>query len=61
MQTLVGAFHSRTVWFNVLTLALGIFELVTQTYTVNPHTIFLFNGIGNLILRFVTTKPLSQR
>lgn len=45
---------SRTLWFNVITLFLGVIEVVSGVYYIPVEILGLINGIGNLILRFLT-------
>jgi len=52
-------YHSKTLWFNALTLALGIFEVVSQTYVFPPDMLILVNGVGNVILRFLTKEGID--
>ena len=59
MQT-KSIWASKTLWLNVITIALGIFEVVTKTYTVSPEIIGLVNGLGNILLRmFSANEPLT--
>lgn len=50
---------SWTFWFNAITLVLGIFQIITDTYTIDPQVIALVNGIGNVLLRFKTHTAVS--
>ena len=42
------------MWFNVITLALGVLEVINGVYLVDSQHLLLINGIGNLLLRYVT-------
>jgi len=42
------------MWFNAITLALGVLEIVNGVYLVDSQQLLLINGIGNLLLRYVT-------
>ena len=50
---------SKTVWFNIITLTLGLFAVVNDVYPVDPEYLALFNGIGNVFLRFLTKEPIN--
>lgn len=54
---------SKTVWLNVVSLAIGIIALLQsqpQFDHIAPYLV-LANGIGNLILRiFFTSQPIAQ-
>lgn len=61
-----GALKSRTVWFNVLLALLGGLELMGAHLTALfgaqvAATIMLTGAITNLVLRALTTKPLSEK
>lgn len=45
---------SKTMWFNAITLALGVLEVINGVYLVDSQHLLLINGIGNLLLRYVT-------
>ncbi len=70
MKTLRGMSKSLTIWFNGMLIALfPIFELVhdvmpeIQSYL--PDNVYKWVGIivvmGNIALRFKTTKPLKEK
>ena len=61
-----GALKSRTVWFNVLLTILGGLELMGAHLTTlwGPQVaaaIMLSGAVANLVLRALTTKPLSEK
>ena len=61
-----GALKSRTVWFNVLLAILGGLELMGAHLTTlwGPQVaaaIMLSGAVANLVLRALTTKPLSEK
>lgn len=45
---------SKTMWFNIITLALGVLEVINGVYLVDSQQLLLINGVGNLLLRYVT-------
>ena len=49
-------YKSVTLWFNLITLTLGILELAQQVNLIPAQYVFLGTGIGNLILRLFFTK-----
>ena len=53
-------YTSKTLWFNIVTLALGIVQLVSDVYIIPEDYLALILGVGNLVLRFLTSKPLTM-
>lgn len=51
-------YKSRTLWFNLVTLLLGVTEVVTGVYAIPGDYLLLVNGVGNVLLRFLTTEPI---
>lgn len=61
-------YQSKTVWFNIgtilvvvaaeLTPLLGLFD--AQTEAALTPLVLLAAAVGNILLRAVTTKPLSR-
>lgn len=70
MTTWRGVKRSLTIWFNALLLAaLPVFE-ITHSYLPElqaylPDNVYKWMGIfvvvGNIALRFKTTKPLKEK
>jgi len=52
-------YQSKTVLFNIITLAIGILGVVNQTYQIDPKLLVTLNGIGNIFLRLVTSQPIQ--
>lgn len=51
---------SKTLWFNVITILIGVLEVVSQTYPIPQNILALIVGIGNMLLRiFDTNKPIG--
>lgn len=70
MTTWRGVKKSLTIWFNGLLLAaLPVFELthdyLPELQTYLPDNVYKWMGIivvvGNIALRFRTTKPLKEK
>ena len=70
MSTLKGMRKSLTIWFNSLLLAgLPVFELahdyLPELQSYLPDNVYKWMGIivvvGNIALRFRTTKPLKDK
>jgi hypothetical protein len=55
MDSLKGLLKSKVFYFNVLT---GVVEL---SQLLPPGTGVLVGTVGNILLRFVTNTPLSQK
>jgi len=61
MKSWVG---SKTIWFNVLALLATIVGEVTKVFSLDENTlkiIALVFALGNIILRFNTTEPISTK
>ena len=61
-----GAMHSKTMWFSLALVILGVvydnFSYLEQLINPRLYGIFLiFTGIVVAVLRFVTTMPLEDR
>ena len=50
---------SKTFWFNVITILLGFAEVVAKTYPIPPEVLALIIGLGNLVLRMITSQPVT--
>ena len=53
---------SKTVWFNVITIVVGIIGQVTNAFELNASVLKVFGivlSVGNLLLRFLTTSTLT--
>jgi len=51
--------QSKTFWFNVITIIIGIVEVINGSYPIPPEILGLINGFGNLILRTLTGEPVK--
>jgi len=51
--------RSRTLWFNVVTILLGVVQVVSNVYYIPTDILALINGIGNVLLRFLTKEKLA--
>ncbi len=60
-RLLIGILKSKTIWFNILTLGLAAFGIITDQYPIDPKLLLSINGIGNLFLRALTTRALSEK
>jgi len=52
-------YHSKTICFNLITIALGIIGVINDVYAIDPKSLALVNGIGNVFLRFLTTQKIG--
>ncbi len=50
---------SKTLWFNVITIAIGIVQVVAKTYPIPTEVLALIVGVGNVILRMFTEMPIN--
>ena len=49
------------MWFNAITLALGVLEVINGVYLVDSQQLLLINGVGNLLLRYVTNTAVTLK
>ena len=49
---------SRTFWFNIITVAIGIVGVINKSFPIDPQVIMYINGAGNILLRLLTNKPI---
>lgn len=62
MNSLLGAFKSKTVWAGVATAVAGqLFPVVDVWVAANPSTASALVGALMVILRAVTTSSLSDK
>ena len=52
---------SKTVWFNLLSALLEVFQLVTQYQLLPPGVTTVAVNIINIILRMITTQAVTVR
>jgi hypothetical protein len=62
----VGAIHSKTMWFSLATVVLGVVydNFMYLQDVINPKyygSILIFIGIVFAVLRFYTTLPLEEK
>jgi hypothetical protein len=50
---------SKTLYFNIITIALGVLEVVTKTYPVSPELLAIIIGVGNMVLRFISGGAIT--
>lgn len=58
---ILKALKSKTIWFNIINLALFGFETYSGIYIIDPKLHAFIVTIGNGLLRFVTNKPLNEK
>ena len=63
---LKGALKSKTIWWNVLLAVLGGLELIGSHMAVLwgqevAAAILMVGALANLVLRAITTQPLSEK
>lgn len=52
-------YKSKTFWFNVVTILIGVVEVISNTYPIDPQVLLLINGLGNLFLRLLSGDPIT--
>jgi hypothetical protein len=58
-ETLRGLVKSKTFWWNVATIALEVTSVLAGIIPIGTAT--TINAVGNIILRVLTTQPLSEK
>lgn len=61
MDALIGALKSKTVWFNVTAGVVGVVTQVLADVGLPAELYALIVAGGNVVLRAVTTEPLSSK
>lgn len=61
MDTFLGALRSRTVWLNLVVIALDVVNLLTPTQLVPPGTLTTTAAALNIALRVLTVESLSDK
>jgi len=58
-----GLFKSKVAWFNALSIGLVLLDILGQTNIIkdNPDYSAIVVAVGNILLRFVTRVPLSDK
>lgn len=54
-------YQSKTLWYNIVTIALGIVQVVSDVYIIPTEILTLVNGIGNVVLRFLTSTGIQVK
>jgi len=52
-------YKSKTLYFNLITILLGVVQVVSNVYYIPTDILALINGIGNVLLRFLTKEKLA--
>ena len=60
MKTFQGLLKSKTFWFNAVTGALEIVNLFNGS-VIPAATATVIISVGNIALRFLTSKPLAEK
>lgn len=50
---------SKTIWWNLLGFVLAVAAFIAPQFPVPADWSLFVQAVGNVILRFVTTKPIS--
>lgn len=58
-KNLKGLLKSKVFWWNAITSVMEVAGLLTGI--VPPGTSLVINAVGNIALRFLTTKPLGEK
>lgn len=58
--------QSKTLWFNLLIVLLFVIDgiqagQILSDYNIDPEVLLFLSGLGNLVLRFTTSRPLTLR
>ena len=50
---------SKTLYFNLVTILLGVVQVVSNVYYIPTDILALINGVGNVFLRFLTSEKIA--
>lgn len=53
-------YTSKTIWFNIITIVLGIIQVISNSYAIPSEILATINGVGNLILRVITSTSITN-
>lgn len=53
-------FHSKTLWFNLLTGVVSLAEALTPLNIISAPVMLVISVAGNTILRMFTNQPLEN-
>ena len=53
-------FFSKTLWFNAISISLGLIDVLLGQNFIDPSMHLMLNSTGNFLLRFFTTQPLTK-
>jgi len=54
-----SVFKSKTIWFNVLGFVLAVAAMLSGSFPVPPEWAVFVSAVGNMVLRYVTSRPVS--
>uniref|UniRef100_A0A6H1ZIF4 Uncharacterized protein n=1 Tax=viral metagenome TaxID=1070528 RepID=A0A6H1ZIF4_9ZZZZ len=58
-MTAKNILSSKTFWFNVITIGIGIVGVINKSFPIDPQILVYINGAGNILLRLLTGKPIT--
>jgi hypothetical protein len=61
MKKLKGLLKSKTFYFNVITSSLELINAFALPLGIQPGTLTLISAVGNVMIRFITSKPLEDK
>ncbi len=59
MASSKSVFSSKTMWFNAVAFLLAVAAMVSGSFPLSPEYAVFAQAVGNMVLRYVTNKPVS--
>ena len=58
---IVQSAKSKTIWWNFLNLVLLSLEIYFEQFPIDPKQQAVIMSLGNLYLRYLTSKPIAEK
>jgi len=52
-------YTSKVLWFNIITILIGVIQVISKTYPIDTEVLAVIMGIGNMLLRILDGQPLQ--
>ena len=60
-KKILGLLKSKTFWFNVVSGGIALVSNLQGESILSNETALTVIGVGNVVLRMLTTKPLEKK
>jgi hypothetical protein len=52
-------YTSKVLWFNIITILIGVIQVIAKTYPIDTEALAVIMGVGNMLLRILDGQPLQ--